>query len=123
MPILITPKDPVPAKAFHFSRATPQDIWDAADLVTDLGFTLNAKWYKDPSPSAPDTLMCDITIRPLGGMANDTNTLKALIDDWLTYDNINMVIKTDAEVQAAYDLQDSPPPEPPLVEGEPEGSS
>lgn len=106
MPMLITPKEPIPAQAFHLSAVTPKDIWDAADLCTDLGFTFNARWYKDPSPSAPDSTLCTVTIRLLDAPASAPNTLVANDGDWITWDGINLVIKTDAQIQQVYDLQD-----------------
>lgn len=119
MPMLITPKEPIPAQAFHLSTDTPKDIWDAADLCSDIGFSLNARWYKDSSPSAPDHTLLAVTIRPIVG-ATDATTLVANLGDWLTWDGINLVIKTDADVQQVYNLQEpnaiepSPPtPTPP----------
>lgn len=104
MPTLITPKDPVPAKAFHISEETPADIWDCRRQCTKMGLTFNIKWYEDSSPSAPDGPLGVFTIRPTEGTATAANTLTGNEGDWVTWDGINLVVKTDTEVKAAYAL-------------------
>ena len=125
MPMIITPKEPTESRAFHISEETPRDLWDAAKLCAGLGLSLNAKWYDDPSPSAPDHTLCVVTIRPVDGQATAANTLSARETDWIIWDGINLVIKTHAEIQAVYNLQDEPAVEPtpepdPTPEPEPE---
>jgi len=121
MPMLITPKAPMQAKAYRI----PDDLEDLAKVCTPLGFTLNARWYLDPSPSAPDHILCAVTLRPLDSPATDQNTLKATEQDCITWDGINFVVKPYCEVEAAYDLEDAPPepdpvpPTPPAPAPEP----
>jgi len=112
MPMLITPKDPVQSKAFHISDEAPKDLWDCAALCESLRLTLNMRWYGDPSPSVPDGRLGTFTIRPTDGKATDANTLSGGEGDWVTWDGINLAVKTDAQVQSAYDLQDAPAPDP-----------
>lgn len=120
MPMLITPKAPMQAKAYRI----PSDLEDLAKVCTPLGFTLVAKWYLDPSPSAPNHILCAVTLRPLNSPATDQNTLQATEQDYITWDGINFVVKPYSEVEAVYDLEDAPPePDPvppPTPEPEPE---
>ncbi|MDP7703170.1 hypothetical protein [Mycobacterium sp. TY815] len=119
MPMLITPKEPVETKAYKI----PEDLPDLAKVCTPLGFTLANKWYLDPSPSAPDHILCAVTLRPTNGVATDQNTLKATEQDCITWDGINFVVKPYTEVAAVYDIKDAPPepdPVPPTPAPEPE---
>ncbi|MDP7729485.1 hypothetical protein [Mycobacterium sp. TY813] len=122
MPMLITPKAPMQAKAYRI----PDDLEDLAKVCTPLGFTLNARWYLDPSPSAPDHILCAVTLRPLDSPATDQNTLKATEQDCITWDGINFVVKPYTEVEAVYDIKAAPPepdpvpPTPSTPEPEPE---
>ncbi|OBK14099.1 hypothetical protein [Mycobacterium asiaticum] len=126
MPMFITPKETVPAKAYRI----PEDLDDLAKVCCPLGFTLTSKRYMDPSPSAPDHILCAVTLRPTDSPATDQNTLKATEQDCITWDGINFVVKPFADVEAKYDLEQAPPepdpvpatPEPePENEPEPEG--
>lgn len=109
MPMLITPKEPQQAKAYRID----EDLKELAKVCTPLGYTLTSRWYLDPSPSAPDHLLCAVTLRPTNGMATEQNTLKATEQDCITWDGINFVVKPYADVAAAYNVKDAPPePEP-----------
>lgn len=122
MPMFLTAKVPVETKAYKI----PEDLPDLAKVCTPLGFTLANKWYLDPSPSAPDHILCAVTLRPTNGMATDQNTLKATEQDCITWDGINFVVKPYTEVAAVYNIKAAPPepdpvpPTPPAPEPEPE---
>lgn len=122
MPIYITAKEPVRPKAYLI----PEDLDDLSKVCCPLGFTLSAKRYMDPSPSAPDHILCAVTLRPTNGPAIDRNTLQATEQDCITWDGINFVVKPYHEVTAAYDIKAAPPepdpvpPTPSTPEPEPE---
>ncbi|OBJ61678.1 hypothetical protein [Mycobacterium asiaticum] len=115
MPMFITPKETVPAKAYKI----PEDLDDLAKVCCPLGFTLTSKRYMDPSPSAPDHILCAVTLRPTDIPATDQNTLKATEQDCITWDGINFVVKPFADVEAKYDLEEAPPEPDPTPQPDP----
>lgn len=105
MPLYITAKEPVRSKAYLI----PEDLDDLAKVCCPLGYTLNSKRYMDPSPSAPDHILCAVTMRPTNSPPTQQNTLQATERDCITWDGINFVVKPRVEVDAAYDVEEAPP--------------